>query len=195
MTIRLFSAKGVGDDLAAGRVTARKQSLYLTASFLIWIIPAYLFLFPAPRTNDPQFFWWVWLIELALLVLFCVAGIGFCLRKCRVDPTRHFLVDFSCLNAPISLTTLIIVWGGFYLLTEGVFSLLTGMTVEQDPSRQFAWLASSGVYDVLRLLASAGAVFIVFLRIGKHMNRVSLIRESANYSYMDSSRDATGTPR
>jgi len=182
MTIRLFSAKGVGDDLAAGRVTARKQSLYLTASFLIWIIPAYLFLFPAPRTNDPQFFWWVWLIELALLVLFCVAGIGFCLRKCRVDPTRHFLVDFSCLNAPISLTTLIIVWGGFYLLTEGVFSLLTGMTVEQVPSRQFAWLASSGVYDVLRLLASAGAVFIVFLRIGKHMNRVSLIRESANYS-------------
>jgi len=182
MTIRLFSAKGVGDDLAAGRVTAREQSLYLTASFLIWIIPAYLFLFPAPRTNDPQFFWWVWLIELALLVLFCVAGIGFCLRKCRVDPTRHFLVDFSCLNAPISLTTLIIVWGGFYLLTEGVFSLLTGMTVEQVPSRQFAWLASSGVYDVLRLLASAGAVFIVFLRIGKHMNRVSLIRESANYS-------------
>lgn len=182
MTIRLFSAKGVGDDLAAGRVTAREQSLYLTASFLIWIIPAYLFLFPAPRTNDPQFFWWVWLIELALLVLFCVAGIGFCLRKCRVDPTRHFLVDFSCLNAPISLTTLIIVWGGFYLLTEGVFSLLTGMTVEQDPSRQFAWLASSGVYDVLRLLASAGAVFIVFLRIGKHMNRVSLIRGSANYS-------------
>jgi len=182
MTIRLFSAKGVGDDLAAGRVTAREQSLYLTASFLIWIIPAYLFLFPAPRTNDPQFFWWVWLIELALLVLFCVAGIGFCLRKCRVDPTRHFLVDFSCLNAPISLTTLIIVSGGFYLLTEGVLSLLTGMTVEQDPSRQFAWLASSGVYDVVRLLASAGAVFIVFLRIGKHMNRVSLIRESANYS-------------
>ena len=192
MTIRLFSAKGVGDDLAAGRVTAREQSLYLTASFLIWIIPAYLFLFPAPRTNDPQFFWWVWLIELALLVLFCVAGIGFCLRKCRVDPTRHFLVDFSCLNAPISLTTLIIVWGGFYLLTEGVFSLLTGMTVEQDPSRQFAWLASSGVYDVLRLLASAGAVFIVFLRIGKHMNRVSLIRESANYSVeRDASKGGT----
>jgi hypothetical protein len=156
MTIRLFSAKGVGDDLAAGRITATEQSLYLTASFLIWIIPAYLFLFPAPRTNDPQFFWWVWLIELALLVLFCIAGIGFCLRKCRVDPTRHFLVDFSCLNAPVSLTTLIIVWGGFYLLTEGVF-------------------------DVLRLLASAGAVLIVFLRIGKHMNRVSLIRESANY--------------
>jgi hypothetical protein len=170
MTIRLFSARSVGDDLATGRITATDQSLYLIASFLIWIVPAYLFLFPSPRTNDPQFFWAAWLIELALVILFCVVGIGFCLGKCRVDPTRHFLVDFSCLNAPISLTTLTMVWGGFYILTEPVFALLSGT---------FPWLASSRAYDAVRLLASAGAVFIVFLRIGKHMNRVSLIRESA----------------
>src|SRR5687767_6500953 len=106
MAIRLISAKGVGDDLAAGRITASEQSLYLIASFLIWIIPTYLFLFPAPRTTDVQFFWWLWLIELALLIVFCSMGIGYCLRKCRVDPTRNFLVDFSCLNAPVSLTTL-----------------------------------------------------------------------------------------
>ncbi len=168
MTIRLISAKGVGDDLAAGRITAKEQSLYLTASFLIWIVPAYLFLFPAPRTNDPQFFWGVWLIELAFLIVACVAGIGFCLRRCRVDPARHFLVDFSCLNAPISLTTLTLVWGAFHLLTEIVFPLLSGIP----------WLASSRAYDVIRLFASAGAVFVVFLRIGTHMNRVSLIRES-----------------
>ena len=162
MAIRLISAKGVGDDLAAGRITAREQSLYLIASFLIWIVPAYLFLFPTPRTSDPEFFWLVWLIELAFLILFCVVGIGFCLGKCRVDPTRHFLVDFSCLNAPVSLTTLTVVWGGFYILTEFVFT-------------------SSRVYDVLRLFASAGAVFIVFLRIGKQMGRVSLTRESAAF--------------
>lgn len=171
MAIRLISAKGVGDDLAAGRIAAGEQSLYLIASFLIWIIPAYLFLFPTPRTDNPHFFWSVWLIELAILVLFCVVGIGFCLGRCRVDPTRHFLVDFSCLNAPISLTTLTIVWGGFYILTEPIFALL---------SETFPWLTSSHAYDVVRMFASAGAVFIVFLRIGNHMNRVSLIRESAN---------------
>src|SRR5688572_6178686 len=120
MTLRLISAKAVGDDLARGRITASEQSRYLTASFLIWLIPAYLLVLPAPRTNDPQFFWWVSLIELVLLVLFCITGVAYGLRKCRVDPKRHFLVDFSCLNAPISLTTLAIVWGSFYLLTEGV---------------------------------------------------------------------------
>lgn len=173
MTIRLFSAKGVADDLAAGRVTAREQSLYLIASFLIWIIPAYLFLIPATRTDDPQFFWVVWLIELAFVILFCVVGIGLCLGKCRVDPTRHFLVDFSCLNAPVSLTMLTLVWGSFYILTEPVFALLSGT---------FPWVTSSRTYDVVRMFASAGAVFIVFLRIGKHMNYVSLIRESANHT-------------
>ena len=160
MTIRLFSAKAVGEDLAAGRIPAGEQSLYLTASFLIWMIPAYLFLFPAPRTIDPDFFWGIWLTELAFLVLFCIVGIGFCLRQCRVDPARNFLVDFSCLNAPVSLTTLALVWGAFYLLTEVVFVL-----------------ASSRAYDVIRMFASAGAVFIVFTRIAKHMNRVSLLRE------------------
>jgi hypothetical protein len=170
MTFRLISASGVGDDLAAGRIAARDQSLYLIASFLIWIIPAYLFLFPTPRTDDPQFFWAVSLVELAFQVLFCVAGIGYCLGSCRVDPTRHFLVDFSCLNAPISLTTLTIVWGAFYILTGPVFALL---------GETFPGLASSRVYDMVRMVASAGAVLIIFLRIGRHMKRVSAIRERA----------------
>ena len=159
--IRLISAKRVGDDLAAGRIAAAEQSLYLTASFLIWMIPAYLFIFPAPRSSDPGFFWAAWLIELALLMLFCIVGIGYCLRQCRVDPSRHFLVDFSCLNVPVSLTTLIAVWAGFYLLTETL-----------------PWFASPRAHDLLRLLASAGAVLIVFLRIAKHMNRVASLRQS-----------------
>ena len=185
MAVRLISAKGVGDDLAAGRITAREQSLYLIASFLIWIVPAYLFLFPTPRTNEPQFFWLVWLIELVFLILFCVVGIGYCLAKCRVDPTRHFLVDFSCLNAPISLTTLTIVWGSFYILTEPVFALLSGT---------FPWLTSSRPYDVIRMFASAGAVFIVFMRIGRHMNRVSLIRESAHNTVERDARKSGARP-
>ena len=162
MAVRLFSAKAAGDDLAAGRIAAGDQSLYLTASFLIWMVPAYLFLFPAPRTIDPEFFWGIWLAELALLVLFCIVGIGYCLRNCRVDPGRNFLVDFSCLNAPISLTTLLVVWGSFHLLT----------------APWFPWLESPRAYDIVRMLASLAAVFIVFLRIGRQMNRVSLLRNS-----------------
>ena len=88
-------------------------------------------------------------------------------------------MDFSCLNAPISLTTLAIVWGSFYILTEPVFALLSGT---------FPWVTSSRAYDLARLFASTGAVFIVFLRIGKHMNRVSLMRESGNPTFGSGAR-------
>ena len=180
MTIRLFSAKRVSGDLAAGRITAAEQSLYLTASFLIWIVPAYLFLFPAPRATDPHFLWSILLIELAFVVLFCVTGVRRCLRNCRVDPRRHFLVDFSCLYTPISLTTLTIVWAAFYLLMNGVPWLFSGINFAGDPAHWLLWLESPPVYDVVRMFASAGAVFIVFLRIGKHLDRVSTLRDSAN---------------
>lgn len=163
MAIRLFSAKRAGDDLAAGRIGAADQSLYLIASFLIWLIPAYLFLFPVPRTQDSEFFWAIWLLELAIVVVACIMGIGYCLRNCRVDPARNFLVDFSCLNAPVSLTTLAVVWGGYYL-AEGVLILSA--------------VASTRVYDVVRLLASSAAVIAVFIRIGGHMHRVSVLRKT-----------------
>ena len=150
MAIHLLSAKRTGDDLAAGRVTAADQSLYLTASFLIWIIPAYLFLFPAPRTTEPEFFWTVWLVELAIVVLFCITGIGYCLRKCRVDPARNFLL---------------VVWGIYYLVEAALFA---------------AGVESTRPVDVVRLIASASAVLLVFIRIGAHMNRVASLRETTN---------------
>ena len=162
MAISLISAKRTGDDLAAGQVTASDQSLYLTASFLIWIIPAYLFLFPAPRTTEPEFFWTVWLVELAVVVLFCSAGIGYCLRKCRVDPARNFLIDFSCLNAPVSLVTLLAVWGIYYVVEAALV---------------LAGVQSARPYDMARLFASAGAVLLVFLRIGANIGRVASLRE------------------
>ena len=162
MAIRLLSAKRAGDDLAAGRVSAADQSLYLNASFLIWIIPAYLFLFPAPRTLDPEFFWTLWLVELAIVVICCSVGIGYCLRNCRVDPARNFLADFSCLNAPVSLTTLVIVWGAYYAL---------------EVALRVAGVESPGLYDGVRMLASVAAVGVVFLRIARHMGRVSRLRK------------------
>ena len=165
MAISLISAKRTGDDLAAGRVTAADQSLYLTASFLIWIVPAYLFLFPAPRTTDPDFFWTLWLVELAIIVLFCITGIGYCLRKCRVDPARNFLIDFSCLNAPVSLVTLLVVWGIYYVVEAALF---------------VAGVQSTRPVDVVRLIASAAAVLLVFIRIGAHMSRVASLRETTN---------------
>lgn len=45
MAVRLFSAKGAGDDLAAGRMVAGDQSLYLSASCLLASVAAAFIVF------------------------------------------------------------------------------------------------------------------------------------------------------
>jgi hypothetical protein len=183
MSIHILSANGLVQDLAANRVTPQQQAVYLILNFCVWIVPSYLYLFPAPTTTEVQsFFWSAWLIEMFLLVLICITGVNLCLRKCRVDPRKNFLVDFNCLSIPVTITTLIVIWGVFHLFTTLPAWLLVQGTVANDSLWWLPWLQSSRIYDVMRLLASVGVVFITFLRIGEQMERLSRIRESANFS-------------
>ena len=182
MSIHIFSANGLVQDLAADRVTPQQQAVYLILNFGVWIVPSYLFLFPAPTTTEvPSFFWSAWLIEMFLLVIICITGVNSCLRKCRIDPRKNFLVDFTCLSIPVTIVTLILLWGVFHLFTTWPAWLLIQGAVSNDSVGWLPWLQSSRIYDVMRLLASVGVVFIVFLRIGEQMERLSRIRESANH--------------
>lgn len=182
MNIHIWSANALVQDLAADRVAPQQQAVYLILNFCVWIVPSYLYLFPAPTTTEVQlFFWSVWLIEMFLLLLICIAGVNSCLRKCRVDPRKNFFVDFTCLSIPVTIVTLIVIWGAFHLFTTLPAWLLAQGTVSNDSLWWLPWLQSSRLYDVLRLLASVGVVFIVFLRIGGHMERLSRIRESVNH--------------
>jgi hypothetical protein len=135
---------------------------------------------------------WIWLIEFFFVVLIYVSGIDYCRRKCRVSPRQNFLIDFSCLYAPIALTTLLIVWGGFHLLTTVPLLVLSRLDTWHDALWLFPWLYSSNAYDLLRLFAYVGMMFAIFLRIGEWMNYVSGERESANNGLQS---DAAKAPR
>src|SRR5215212_12016002 len=105
MAFHLLRTGRVADDLATGSVSPREQAGYLIISFLAWTVPFYLYLIPAPVADDRTFAAWIWLIEFALVVAIFVTGVNYCLRKCRVDARANFLVDFSCLYAPVALST------------------------------------------------------------------------------------------
>lgn len=181
MALHLISAGRLVEELAVGRVTPRQQASYLTVSFCVWVVASYLYLIPIPATTDQSsFFWWVWLLELFLLVLLYITGISFCLRKCRIEPQKNFLIDFSCLLTPVTVTTLLAIWGGFHLLTTVPAWILLRGNFASDPLPWLTWLQSSQVYDVMRLLASVAVVIVILLRLGKHMERLSSLRESAN---------------
>lgn len=162
MAFHLFRTSLVAKDLAAGSVSPREQAGYLIVSFLAWTLPFYLFLIPSPVSTDPVFVGWMWLIEFVLVVAIFVAGVHYCLRRCRVDARANFMIDFSCLYSPVAVTTSIVIWGTFHLLTLGAAP----------------WLSSAYAYDVIRLVFFLAATLVIFWRVGEHMERVSGLRQA-----------------
>jgi hypothetical protein len=180
MTVYLFSARKLALALSREQVPARQQLVYLVVSFLVWTVPFYLYLIPNPKGDDPTFLRWLWLLEFFFVALIYVSGINYCLRQCRVDPKRNFLVDFSCLYAPVALTTLLGVWGAFHLVTTAPLLVLHASATWHDVLWLFPWLYSSKAYDLLRFFAYVGTMFVIFLRVGEWMSYTSGERESAN---------------
>lgn len=176
MAFHLFSSRRVAQDLAAGSIPAREQAGYLIISFLAWTLPFYLYLIPAPLAEDPVFLRWMWLIEFSLVVAIFVAGVNYCLRKCRVDTRAHFLVDFSCLYSPVAVTTSIVIWGAFHLLTTLPAWVVAREGHGSETLGALPWLSSAYAYDVVRLLFYLAAIVVIFWRVGEHMERLSATR-------------------
>jgi hypothetical protein len=182
-----ISARKLANSLASGAVTAREQALYVVVTSVVWLLVGYL-----PVMQAPEFVaksapygpldWWpygpigLWAYELVLLVLISVFGIFYCLGRCRIEPRRNFLIDFSCLSAPVTITTLIVVWGVFHLYA----SLLPWWIEFQTSSSPPGWQYSLRFLNLVRYLAVIATSFLIFYRVGNHMERVSSLRESAN---------------
>ena len=177
MPMHLISARRLADDLAADRVSDREQSLYLAASFVIGGVFTYSFIVPPHATVDRFFFFGIWAYEFAVYLLIYLAGVPYCLRQCRVNPRRNFLIDFSCLYAPVCLTTLVVVWAVFYLYTQGVLGVVSSLSFNEPPSTAIRFLYHTRVLDVLRALTIVGTPLIILLRIGSWLSYVSDRRE------------------
>ncbi len=176
MPVHLLRAKPLVEELASDAVSARDQAVYFAASCVLWLLPGYLFIMPAPNFDAWSVPFGLWFYELFALGAVYVLGTFNCLSQCRVDPRRNFLIDLSCLYVPVSLTTLIAVWAIFHVYAWLIPWWLTSLTFANRPPYAIELLYSARVFDLLRFLAVVGGVFIVFMRVARHMDRVSELR-------------------
>jgi len=180
MTVHFISSRNLRARLAADAVGAREQAVYLAGSFIIWIIPVYLFVSPPPSGIEKTWFYGMWFYEFALMVLLYAAGTFFCLAKCHVHPKRNFLIDFGCLYLPVSVTTLVVTWALFHAIVTLLPWWLTRLSFDSEPTEWFLTLTSARFFDLLRFLAIVGGTFAVFYRIGRHIEHIARARASAN---------------
>ena len=177
------AALSLGALLDPGTVTAQEQAFYLAGGFVLWLSHAYLYIDPGLQGRDPWWFYSMWFYEFALLIVISVAGVMYCLGKARIEPSRHFLIDFSCLYFPISLTTLVVVWALFWAINLGrlpvILWWIDHLPLDRELSR-WPLMFDSRFSDLIRFLAVVVCNFVVFYRIGRHIGRIAQLRESAN---------------
>lgn len=187
MPLHLLRAQPLADQLASDAVPPRHQAFYLSASFVLWLLPGYLLIVPPPNPGAWSIPLGLWFYELFALAMIYIFGVLYCLSRCHVEPRRHFLLDFSCLYAPISLSTLAAVWVIFYIYAWLVPWWLQQLSLDSRPYL-VEFFYSARFFDLARFFAVVGSAFIVIVRIGDHMHRISRVRMSANFS--SSGRDS-----
>jgi len=191
--LHLFNAKAVARQLIAGDLTGQEQASYLAASFVIWLLPYYLFVVPQPAAGNASWFYTMWGYELFLIIIINVAGTFYCLHRCSVEPQRNFLIDYSCLSAPVILMNLIVGWGLYYLVTKGAIAIVSRVSFTSEPLPLVSLFYSWRFFDLLRFLTGIGISAAIFMRVGSLMEDIANARGLANSS-LQGTRDEAARP-
>ena len=174
MRLHLFNAARVARELAAGEIGPREQAGYLVASFIAWYIPVYFGIYAGPwATNEPFAVAYHW-TEFAMLTLVNVIGVFHCLAQCRVDPARHFVIDLSCLYAPVTIVVLAVSWAAFHAFVRAIPWIVSWM-LREDDFRGASYLISR-LHDLFLYVTVVGQVAASYWIVGRYMRRASELR-------------------
>lgn len=162
MPIRLFNAKRLAEELRRNEVSSRERGYYLATSFLMFV----LFDWSGLRSANPL---WTWLSIYEAVVVAVITVVGFAkgYEAAGGDSNPDFVVEFSCLYVPVSITTILVVWGAYWGVTFGFRETIMALA---DSRLQIAVNLSridGNFFDLLTFLAVALVQAVTFYRIAK----------------------------
>lgn len=170
MALHFFSTSRLARKLAAGQVPAEDQAIYLAISFVVWLVPAYLYIMPNMVSSDPLWVNTLWFGQFALLVAANWGGVLHCFRQCHHQPERHFMIDFACLYAPASIAVLVATWAAFYVFVWSYYWLAVGSRSDLL-AEQYAKF-----HDVLNYVVIVGQVALIYFLVGRGVRRAADLR-------------------
>lgn len=110
MSLRLLNAARLAQELGRNEVSHRKKGHYLFASFMIWLVIS-----GTGLASASPLWSWMSLVETAALLLVYVLGFAYSYEAAGGDENPDFVVQFTCLYVPVSLTTSVVVWGLYWV--------------------------------------------------------------------------------
>jgi len=169
MKLHLLSANALAEELARGAVNAEQQAHYVIASIVFYFSLYYSGLAAAsslPLTLPS-------LLELAVVVAVSIFGVFQAFEASGGKSSTSFLVNFTCLFVPVSITTYLPVWLAYWAIR---LSFTPALIALSDSHAQFAVNLSrlgTDFFGLLGFVATVGGLVISYWRVVHLMRQVS----------------------
>jgi len=173
MSLRLLNAKKLAIELGREEVSPLDKGYYLFVSFVAWLVVG-----ASGFTVVSPLWTWMSFIEVASLIVVHLLGFSYAYRAAGGDENRDFVVQFTCLYVPVSITSLLVVWGIYWGILYGFQESLVALS---DSHFQFALNLShmgSDLFDALAMLAVIIMNVVIFYRITKLLEIARAVAQS-----------------
>lgn len=173
--MHIFRTRPLVRKLGERAVGPEEQAQYLLVSFLLFNVAYYSGLVLTTAAA-----WTLMSVLEAVLIMFInVVGILKTFDASGGKANPDFLVEFTCLYVPVSITTLLGVWGAYWAITLGFREALIALSHSHF---QFAMNLSrlgTDLFGFLTLAANVGLLGITYIRLSKLLARVRRAKAGA----------------
>lgn len=166
--MHLFRTAPLVEQLGRRAVSAEERAKYLLAGFLVFNFAYYsgYVIGTAPPWTVPG------TIEAIAVILINIMGIVKTFDASGGRDNPDFVVEFTCLYVPVSVTTLLGVWGTYWFLRTAFRESIMALS---ESHFQFAVNLSSidtNLFGFLTFAATIGVLIITYSRIAGLLVRV-----------------------
>lgn len=173
--MHLFRTRPLIDALARRSLSAEQRAYYLLASFVVFNV-AYYSGFVGSGTVP----WTLpYIAESLAVVLINILGVVATFDASGGKSNDEYVIDFTCLYVPVSVTTLLAFWGGYWVLRIGFYEAVMSFA---DSNMQFAINMSRLGFDgfaLLAFVATIGSLVVTYARLTKLLASVRAARGEA----------------
>ena len=172
--MHLFRTTPLVKQLARGELSATKKAHYLLASFLMFTIAYYTAFVGGSAAWTPSS-----IFEGVATAVITVIGIVKCFDAYGGEKSTDFIEAFTCLYVPISITTIVVVWGLYWCALFGFRESLIALS---ESRMQFALNLSRIGTDLFGFLTFASVVTVQiasFYRMANALEDVKLLRRES----------------
>jgi hypothetical protein len=173
--MHFFRTQPVVTALASGSFSAEQYAYYLLAGFLLWNVASYTGLVTAG--TSPWTFPYV--AEFLAVVLINIVGVVTTFDAAGGKTSRQYVLDFTCLYVPVSVTTLLAFWGVYWIIQIGFRETIM---IAAQSDMQFALNMSKLGFDAMSFLAfiaTVGSLAVTYYRMAKLLAHVRAVRGEA----------------